>query len=285
MSKTWLITGSGAGLGRHIAEAVLAAGDNAVVTARDPSRLVDFTDRYGARAAVVELDVTNPTQADEAVQTAIRAFGGLDVLVNNAGYGDIRPFEQISPEDFTKLIDTCFYGVVNCTRSALPIMRKQRSGCIIQISSVAGRLAWAGATAYSASKWAVSGFTEALAKEVAPFGVKVCSVEPGGMKTNWSARARSAPVDILPDYDASVGEMLRQSVGGRGAIGDPDRVAAIILDLAKTDQIPSHLLLGSDAVTHFENAESARQADLERWRAVSLSSDFPRSGPAPFVKI
>src|ERR1700751_6087773 len=166
MSKVWLVTGSASGLGRNIAEAVLAVGDRIVATARDPKRLEDLVKKYGAQVRTAPLDVADEDAARAAVQVAVDAFGRLDVVVNNAGYGDVAPFEQLSTERFKAVIDTNFYGVVNVTRAALPIMRKQKSGCILQISSVGGRLARPGSTPYHAAKWAVGGFTESLAQEV-----------------------------------------------------------------------------------------------------------------------
>src|SRR6266700_4133386 len=205
MSKVWLVTGSASGLGRNIAEAVLAAGDRLVATARDPRRLEDLVQKYGDQVRTAALDVTDESAAQAAVQAAAATFGRLDVVVNNAGYGDIAPFEQLSSERFKAVVDTNFYGVVNVTRAALPIMRKQKSGCILQISSVGGRLARPGSTPYHAAKWAVGGFTESLAQEVAPFGVRVCALEPGGMRTNWGNRANQNTPALLPDYEPSVG--------------------------------------------------------------------------------
>ena len=146
----------------------------------------------------VSLDVVNEAAAHAAVRTAVEAFGRLDVVVNNAGYGDIAPFEQLSSERFKAVVDTNFYGVVNVCRAAIPIMRKQKSGCILQISSVGARLARPGNTPYHAAKWAVGGFTESLAQEVAPFGVKVCALEPGGMRTNWGVRANRRHAGFAP---------------------------------------------------------------------------------------
>src|SRR5207249_1760018 len=192
MSKVWLVTGSASGLGRSIAEAVLASGDRLVATARDPRRLEDLVRKYGGRIRTAALDVADEEAARAAVRAAVDAFGRLDVLVNNAGYGDVAPFEQLSAERFKAVMDTNFYGVVNVTRAAVPLMREQRSGCILQISSVGGRLTRPGSTPYHAAKWAVGGFTESLAQELSPFGVKVCALEPGGMRTNWGARDRKS---------------------------------------------------------------------------------------------
>jgi NAD(P)-dependent dehydrogenase (short-subunit alcohol dehydrogenase family) len=178
MSKVWLVTGSASGLGRDIAEAVLASGERLVATARDPRHLEDLVKQYGEQVRTAPLDVTDENAAHAAVQTALDSFGRLDVVVNNAGFGDFAPFEQMSPERFKSLIDTNFYGVIYMTRAALPIMRQQRNGCILQISSVGGRLTRPGNSGYHAAKWAVGGFTESLAQEVAPFGVKVCALDP-----------------------------------------------------------------------------------------------------------
>jgi len=216
---------------------------------------------------------------------AVDAFGRLDVVVNNAGYGDIAPFEQVTSERFKALVDTNFYGVVNMTRAALPIMRKQKSGCILQISSVGGRLALPGSTAYHAAKWAVGGFTESLAQEVAPFGVKVCALEPGGMRTNWGARANAGTPDLLPDYEPSVGAIVKalKSLWGQEN-SDPAKVAQVILRLAASDRLPAHLLLGSDAVQYAAQAEATRTADAERWREISASTDVNAAGALPALR-
>src|SRR6201997_3281133 len=181
MDKVWLVTGSASGLGRNIAEAVLVSGDRLVATARVPRRLDDLVNKFGERVRAVSLDVADESAAQAAVQVALDGFGRLDVVVNNAGFGDIAPFEQLSAKRFKAVIDTNFYGVVNVTRAAVPHMRKQRSGWILQISSVGGRLTRPGSTPYHAAKWAVGGFTESLAQELSPFGGRGCALEPGGM--------------------------------------------------------------------------------------------------------
>ncbi|MCI0387828.1 MAG: SDR family NAD(P)-dependent oxidoreductase [Acidobacteria bacterium] len=285
MSKVWLVTGSASGLGRNIAEAVLASGDRLVATARDPRRLEDLVEKYGDQVRTASHDVADENAAYAAVQVAVDAFGRLDVVVNNAGYGDVAPFEQLSPERFKALVDTNFYGVVYMTRAALPIMRKQKSGYILQISSVGGRLALPGSAAYHAAKWAVGGFTEALAQEVAPFGVKVCALEPGGMRTNWGTRANKEIPDLLPDYEPSVGAVVKALKPLWGQENNhPARVAQVILRLAASDRLPAHLLLGSDAVKYAGEAEAARAADAERWREVSISTDFNASGSLPSLR-
>jgi len=229
------------------------------------------------------LDVTDEAAGVAAVRLAEEAFGRLDVVVNNAGYADVAPFEQLTSERFKAVMDTNFYGVVNVCRAAVPIMRKQKSGCILQISSVGGRVAIPGNTAYHAAKWAVGGFTESLAKEVAPFGVKVCSLEPGGMRTNWGARAQKDTPQLLADYLPSVGAMVEARKARVGnEIGDPIKVAQVILRLASCQHnLPVHLLLGSDAVQHAANAEANRSADAEKWLAFSVCTDVNAPSAVP----
>ena len=285
MSTVWLVTGSASGLGRNIAEAVLASGDHLVATARDPRDLEDLTKQHGDQVRAAALDVTDEGAAQAAVRAAMDIFGRLDVVVNNAGYGDVSPFEQLSPERFKAVMDTNFYGVVHVTRAALPIMRRQKSGCILQISSLGGRLGLPGSSAYHAAKWAVGGFTESLAQEVAPFGVKVCALEPGGMRTNWGTRANKGLPDLLPDYEPSVGAMVRALHGVWGNENCyPAKVAQVILRLAASDRLPAHLLIGSDAVRYAGEAEAARAADAERWREISVSTDFNAPGTLPALR-
>jgi NAD(P)-dependent dehydrogenase (short-subunit alcohol dehydrogenase family) len=274
MSKVWLVTGSSSGLGRDIAEAVLGAGDRLLATARDPQQLNDLVERYGEQVSTALLDVSDEAAAKAAVAKAVDVFGRLDVLVNNAGYGDTAPFEQVSSERFRALIETNFFGVVSLTRAAIPIMRQQKSGCILQISSVGGRLATPGSASYHAAKWAVGGFTEAVALEVASFGVKVCALEPGGMRTNWGNRAVADVPNLLPEYEPSVGALLRTLATYWGhETSDPAKVARVILHLATKEQLPSHLLLGSDAVQYARAADDKREVDAKAWHDVSISTD------------
>jgi NAD(P)-dependent dehydrogenase (short-subunit alcohol dehydrogenase family) len=275
MAKVWLITGSGNGLGRDIAEAALAAGDSVVAGARRTEELAPLVAQYGERVKPVSLEVRNETAARLAVQRAVDAFGRLDVLVNNAGYGQFAPFEQMSAEDFRAVVDTCFFGVVYMTRAAVPVMRKQKSGHIFQVSSVGGRLALAGNTPYHAAKWAVGGFSDSLAMEVAPFGVKVCTLEPGGIRTNWARRAGANAPHLLPEYEASVGSIFRLLRGIEGnEESDPRRVAGVIMELANSEEVPVRLILGADAEMRVQQAEAARASEAEKWRRLTLSTVF-----------
>jgi NAD(P)-dependent dehydrogenase (short-subunit alcohol dehydrogenase family) len=280
--KTWLITGSGNGLGRNIAEAALKAGDNVVAGARRTEELASLVAQYGERVKPVTLEVRDESAAKAAVGLAVDTFGRLDVLVNNAGYGQIAPFEQISAEDFQAIVDTCFYGVVYTTRAAIPVMRRQKSGYIFQVSSVGGRLAVAGNSPYHAAKWAVGGFSDALAMEVAPFGVKICSLEPGGIRTNWARRARQKAPELLPEYEASVGANLKVLQTHEVlSEGDPRKIADVVVQLANSEDVPVRLILGVDAEKRVHQAEAARASEAEKWRHLTVSTVFEDAESIP----
>jgi NAD(P)-dependent dehydrogenase (short-subunit alcohol dehydrogenase family) len=274
MSKVWLITGSSRGFGRSLAEAVLANGDRLIATARKPEQLAALTERYGDRVRTVTLDVTNQEQVKAAVESAIQAFGRLDVLVNNAGYGNIASIEETSPEDFRAQFETNFWGVVYVTKAALPFLREQGSGHILQFSSVGGRIGSPGLGPYQAAKWAVEGFSEVLAKEVAPLGIKVTIIEPGGFRTDW-AGASMSHIEPREEYRDTVGLMLervRQSSGKQK--GDPTKAAQAIIAIVAEKNPPLRLLLGSDAVQMALDADQRRLAETERWAELSVSADF-----------
>ncbi|HEX4321019.1 MAG TPA: SDR family oxidoreductase [Acidobacteriaceae bacterium] len=282
MAKIWLITGSGNGLGRDIVEAALAAGDSVVAGARRIEELDPLVEQYGERIKPVKLDVREEEAAKAAVQTAVDTYGRLDVLVNNAGYGHFAPFEQMDPEAFRDVIETCLFGVVYTTRAALPVMRKQRSGYIFQVSSVGGRMAMPGNSPYHAAKWAVGGFSDSLAAEVAPFGVKVCTLEPGGIRTNWAARAGENSPDVLPEYEQSVGMIYKLLAAVRGkAEGDPKRIAELVVKLANSEDVPKRLILGKDAETRVKHAETARAEEAAKYRELTLSTSFPDAPVIP----
>lgn len=274
MSQVWLITGSARGLGRELAKAVLDGGQRLVATARTPEDLQDLVDRYGERVRAVKLDVSDEAAARNAVAVAISQFKRLDVVVNNAGYANVNAFEDMSPEDFRAQIETNFFGVVNVTRAALPVMREQRGGHIIQISSLGDRIATPGVSAYQSAKWAVGGFSEVLAREVSPLGIHVTVVEPGSMSTDWSGSSMRVG-DIRDDYQPSVGELVRLRNSLRSsAQSDPAKVAKAILQVAAEPRPPMRLLAGSDAVFMASIAAEARAKEDEKWRALSLSTDY-----------
>jgi NAD(P)-dependent dehydrogenase (short-subunit alcohol dehydrogenase family) len=272
MPRTWLITGSSRGLGRDLAEAVLAAGDDRVVaTARRPEQLADLVDRYPDRARAVALDVTDRAQADAAVRAAVDAFGSLDVVVNNAGYANVNSIEDFAEDDFRAQMETNLWGVINVTRAALPILREQRSGHVIQIASVGGRVTSPGIGPYQTAKWAVEGFSGVLQKEVAPLGIHVTIIEPGGIRTDWAGSSMTVH-EIRDDYRETVGRMSEYRESGT-PLGDPAKVAQAILKISEVPEPPLRLLLGSDAYAMARAADDAKIASDDRWQDLTRSTD------------
>jgi NAD(P)-dependent dehydrogenase (short-subunit alcohol dehydrogenase family) len=277
--KVFLVTGSSRGLGREIAAAVLTAGHNLVATARSPQQLDDLVGRYGDQIRAVALDVTDPGAAAAAVKTAVDAFGRLDVVVNNAGYADLAAVEDVTLDAFRKQIDTNLLGVVHMTKAALPILREQGSGHIVQVSSVGGRMASPGLSAYQAAKWAVGGFSEVLAAETAPLGIKVTVLEPGGMRTDWAGSSMTVP-PISEPYQQTVGANHRRMEGfTESAASDPAKVAQLVLKVADLDEPPLRLLVGTDAYTYGRAAWQARLDEDARWQELSTSTDHDDATP------
>jgi NAD(P)-dependent dehydrogenase (short-subunit alcohol dehydrogenase family) len=278
MSQVWLITGSSRGIGRALADAVLASGHKLMATARDPAQLADLVQRYGDQVRAFALDVTDPQAAGDAIAAVVKAFGRLDVLVNNAGYGNIGSIEDTSLEDIRAQIETNLFGVINLTKVAVPLMREQGSGHIIQISSVGGRVGAMGRAAYSAAKWGLEGFSEVLAKETSPLGIKVTIVEPGGFRTDFAGSSTTINAG-RPEYDSTVGAAARFQRDFNGAQpGDPVKAANVILQVAAMHDPPLRLLLGSDAVRIVEQADLARIEADKKWRHLSVSTDFDAVG-------
>ncbi|TCC16695.1 oxidoreductase [Kribbella speibonae] len=275
MSKIWLVTGSSRGLGRALTEAVLAAGDRVVGTARKPEQLDDLVTKYGDQLRAVALDVTDAEAARAAVRTAVREFGGLDVVANNAGYANSASIEEMADDDFRAQVETNLYGVVNVTKAALPVFREQRGGHFLQFSSIGGRAGGTpGMGAYQTAKFAVEGFSEVLNNEVRPFGVKVTIVEPGGFRTDWGGSSMRLAA-VHPDYESTVGEMHRRRIETDGKQpGDPAKAAQAILEIVDLDNPPLRLLLGTDALKLAETASVSRAAEAAEWSHLTTSTDF-----------
>ena len=274
MSQVFFLTGSSRGLGRQIAEAVLAAGHPLVATARNPASLADLADRYGRQILPVALDVTDPVAAQAAVTAGTEAFGRIDVVVNNAGYANLAAVEDISLGDFREQVDANLFGVANVTKAALPGLRAQGGGHIIQVSSIGGRLATPGLSAYQAAKWAVGGFSEVLAREVGPLGVKVTVLEPGGMRTDWAGSSMRVP-SISEPYEPTVGVMaaMHREIGSDDALGDPAKVAQVVLAVAGMAEPPLRLILGSEAYAYATAAARARAESDAAWHDLTVSTD------------
>src|SRR6202521_278978 len=270
----WLITGSSRGLGRALAEAVLAAGHKLVATARDPKQLSDLVERYRGQVRAVALDVTDERAATAAMQSAVDAFGRIDVLANNAGYGDLSSIEDTTMKSFRTQIETNLFGVINVTKAAIPLMRREGSGHILQFASIGGRVGPGGRGGYAAGKGGGEGVSGVLAKEVVPLGLKVTIIEPGGFRTDFAGSSQTIGPDN-PVYAKTVGAVARfqRDFNGKQP-GDPSRAAAAILTIAGTENPPLRLLLGSDAVRAAEEAERARIESDNKWRDLSVSTDF-----------
>jgi NAD(P)-dependent dehydrogenase (short-subunit alcohol dehydrogenase family) len=273
MAKIWFITGSSRGLGRSLTEAFLATGDKVAATARDPRQLNDLKTKYGAQILPLALDVNDTSQIKNAVESTVKEFGRIDVLVNNAGFGITGAAEAFTEEQVRSQLETNLYAPIAITRAVLPIMRKQRSGRILQVSSIGGRVGNPGLSMYQAAKFGLSGFSEVLAKEVAPLGIHITSVEPGGFRTDWGGASMSFAPDV-EGYEESVGAIrsfLR--TGNYIPMGDPDKAAKVMIGLVDEPNPPVHLVLGSEAVAILQAADAARKAELEKWLTVSQSTD------------
>jgi NAD(P)-dependent dehydrogenase (short-subunit alcohol dehydrogenase family) len=273
MSKVFLVTGSSRGLGREIVTAALAAGHRVMATARDPRSVKDLVTAHGDQIRTARLDVTDPDAAERVVLETVDAFGRLDVVVNNAGQGDRASLEDTTLEAFRRQIDTNFYGTVYLSRAAVPVLRRQGGGHIIQVSSLGGRIASPGMTAYQSAKWAVGGFSEVLATEVSPLGIKVTVLEPGGMRTDWAGSSMHTP-PISDPYRATVGAAAEAMHNfAQEANSDPAKVAQVVLTVADLDEPPLRLLLGKDAYTYGRAAWAKRLDEDEKWRRLSVSTD------------
>lgn len=277
--QIWFITGSSRGFGRDLASAALEAGDSVVATARRPEQLSFLVEQYGERVLPVALDVTDRVAAQAAVEVAVKRFGRIDVVVNNAGYANIAPIETAPEEDFRRQFETNFWGVYNVSKAVLPVLKQQKSGTIVQFSSIGGRVGHsAGLGSYQAAKFAVDGFTRVLATETAPFGIRYLTVEPGGFATDWAGA--SMEIQETPaEYDATVGAMNRLRKTDVVKAGDPKRAGEILVHVVKREHLPTHLLLGAGAVRLAQDYSHRQIAEADAWRQVSTSADFGQPYP------
>jgi NAD(P)-dependent dehydrogenase (short-subunit alcohol dehydrogenase family) len=274
--STWLITGCSSGLGREIAKAVLARGWNAVVTARDRAAVADLVADRPATALALPLDVTNRKQIVEAVTASEARFGAIDVLVNNAGYSYRAAVEEGEDDEVRRMFDTNFFGLVDVTKAVLPGMRARHRGHIVNISSFAGRLANPGAAYYAASKHAVNGLSDGLAKELAPLGIKVTIAEPGLLRTDFGRRSIQATSRPIEAYLETAGKQRALFAAHQGREpGDPARAALAIIKAVESDTPPLHLLLGASTLQRIEAELDRGRRELEAWRATTVWVDFP----------
>jgi NAD(P)-dependent dehydrogenase (short-subunit alcohol dehydrogenase family) len=270
--KTWFITGAASGFGRAFAEHALSLGDNVAATARAPEKLRALVALAPERVLAAKLDVAQAGDAQAAIDAAVARFGRVDIVINNAGYGVVGALEETPDAELRAIMDTNFFGAMAVTRAALPVLRAQRSGAIVNISSLGGQLSYAGFSAYSASKFALEGASEALAQEVAPFGIKVLIVEPGQFRTDL-AGAGMRHMPILDAYQDTVGSTRAFAHDMHGTqAGDPRKAAAAIVTALSAEKTPLRLQLGADAVEAVRGHAQALLTDLTTWEAVGVAT-------------
>ncbi|MEV7524337.1 oxidoreductase [Streptomyces sp. NPDC091371] len=279
--RVWLITGASSGFGRTLTEAALAAGDTVVAAARRPQSLDALAADHPERLVPLAMDVTDIARAEEVVAEVVDRFGRIDVLVNNAGRGLLGAVEETTDRELRELMELHFFGPAALTRAALPHMRARKSGAIVQMSSMGGRLAFSGVGAYCATKFALEGLTEALANEVAGFGIKALIVEPGSFRTGFAGGDALAHTAVLPAYEESVGPVRQGMPATDGhQPGDPVKAAAAILTALDAENTPLRLVLGNDALDFITAHAEAARAEARTWEAVSRGTDFDDLAPA-----
>jgi NAD(P)-dependent dehydrogenase (short-subunit alcohol dehydrogenase family) len=275
-TPVWMITGCSTGFGRELACQLLERGCRVVLTARDPGTIRELVAAYPQSALAVALDVTKKPDIDRALLASQRAFGSVDVLVNNAGYGYYAPVEEGDEAAVRAMFETNFFGLVALTQALLPSMRARRSGFIVNISSVGGLVAHPGSGYYAASKFAVEGLSEALSKEVGPLGIRVLLVEPGPFRTRFVENSQGAPSMRIPDYAATVGARRAAVQASRGKQpGDPARAATAIIAAVQSPSPPLRLVLGAQALGHIRAKLKSLTQEIDTWEATTLASDYP----------
>ena len=270
-SRVWFITGASTGFGRKLAEAVLAKGDRVVATARKQETVADLERQNPSRARAVRLDVTDLAQVKASVQAAIDAFGRIDVLVNNAGYGLFGAVEEVSDAQIRQQFETNLFGLLNVTRAVLPLLREQGSGHILNVTSMGGQVSFPISGIYHGSKYAVEGISESLAKEVAPFGVKITIIEPGAFKTDFASRSLARAERIAayqPLYEALM-KAFEDAV-----YGDPARAAQAMIQVVEADEPPLRLALGADALHMIRAKLNSELEEYKRWESVTVATAF-----------
>jgi len=276
MSKVWFITGCSTGFGRELAKHVLESEHKAVVASRKTADVEDIVKDYADTAIAVKLDVTKEEEIKASVEEAIKKFGQIDVLVNNAGIGYFGAIEESEDDEVRQMFEINFWGLANMTRAVLPLMRKQRSGNIVNVASIGGLVGFPAVGYYNATKFAVDGFSDALSKETAPLGIKVTVVCPSGFRTDWAGRSANNSKIIIDDYKATAEtnkNTIRDNSGKQA--GDPVRAAKAIVEAVESENPPLHLLLGAAALKGGRNKLEILKKDFDTWADVTTGADFP----------
>jgi NAD(P)-dependent dehydrogenase (short-subunit alcohol dehydrogenase family) len=274
--RTWFITGASTGFGRLLAEEVLKAGGKVIATARDRDKVADLEAKYSQTAKTLALDVTDAGQVDSAVTQAFAQFGRVDVLVNNAGYGVAGAIEEVSDAEFMPMFETNVFGLLRVTRAFLPHLRKQRSGHILNLSSIGGLVAGPGIGFYNATKFAVEGISEALAAELAPLGIRVTIIEPGPFRTDFLGRSGVLAKTKIADYDGTAGNMRKYFAENDGKQkGDPVRAVQAMMEVVESPDPPLRLLLGASALQRLRAKLDNWRKEISAWEQVTIGADFP----------
>jgi len=282
MSKVYLITGTSTGFGRSLAEAVLERGDKVVLTARKPEQVAQLAQANPENAIAIRLDVTNAEEREAAVQATIERFGRIDVLVNNAGQGSLGAIEGFSSEQIRKQFEVNCFGVIEMTRAVLPLMRHQKSGHIVNITSIGGLASIGGFALYCSTKFAIEGFAEGLRDEVKPLGINVTIVEPGAFRTNFAGDANMQPQTEIDDYKPVVDPIRAYLYGNHGKQpGDPKKAALAIIQAVESANPPLRLMLGADAYSLWEQKRIAERQELENWKEVGVNTAYEDAVVAP----
>lgn len=276
MSKVWFITGCSTGFGRELAKEVLANGNKVAVASRKTTDVEDIVKDYPQTAIAVQLDVTKADEITAAVKQITEKFERIDVLVNNAGIGYFAAIEESEESEIHRMFDINFFGLANVTKTVLPIMRKQRSGHIVNVASIGGLVAFPAVGFYNATKFAVDGYSESLSKETAPLGIKVTVVAPSGFRTDWAGRSANESPVIIEDYAATAGKNKGDIRGYSGnQPGDPVRAAKAIIKAVESDEPPLRLLLGKAALKGARNKLEILKKDFDTWEETTTGADFP----------
>ncbi len=276
MSKVWFITGCSTGFGRNLAKEILLKGYKAVVTSRKKEDVEDITTSYPDTALALQLDVTKADEIEASVAEAVARFGSIDVLVNNAGIGYFGAIEESDEAEVRRMFDINVFGLANVTTAILPIMRKQRSGHILNVASIGGLVSFPAVGFYNATKYAVDGLSEALAKEVSHLGIKVTIIAPSGFRTDWAGRSAKNSEKIIDDYAASAHQNKNSIRGYSGnQPGDPERAAKAIIKAVESENPPLRLLLGAAALKNARIKLEQLKTDFDTWAETSVGADFP----------
>ena len=273
--KVWFITGSNSGFGLSLTKAVLEKGDCVVATTRHPEQIKDLIEQYSDIAKAVTLDITKADEISSAIDTALATFGRIDVLVNNAGFGTLGAVEEIEDEQVRKQFEVNCFGTLSLTKALLPHFRQRKSGHILNVSSVGGFTAFPGTGIYCATKFAIEGYSEALAKEIAPLGIKLTLVEPGAFRTEFAGDSLATPENQIDDYESTAHKFVKMQEQSSGEQpGDPDKAAQAMIKVVESDNPPMRLVLGEDALEATRQKIESFQKELDEWEKVTLSTSF-----------